>query len=82
MFQKSDFARGYSDLQKRIVRRLKLAKTQRQIFDAIDKNFNCALAEESILLSRAERKRLQVRVTKSVLEDMVAKMEAAAYKDK
>ena len=78
MLSHSSFDRGYVDLQKKIVRRLKTAKIQHQVFEVLEKSFDAVLAEDGILLSRAERKRLLIRVTQNVLGDMLKKLESSS----
>ena len=66
---------GYVDLSKRIVRRLKSAKIQHQIIEALERSFDAALAEENVVLSRAERKRLFFQTSQNILDDMLKKLE-------
>jgi hypothetical protein len=75
MASQSSSASGYVDLSRRIVRRLKSARIQHQIIEALDKSFDAALAEDNIVLSRAERKRLLTQVSQNILEDMLSKLE-------
>lgn len=75
MLSKSSHTRGYVDLQKQVVRDLKKAKIQRQIFDSIERSFNAVLAEEGLVLSRAERRRLLGQVTRDILSDLLPKLE-------
>jgi len=77
MLSYSSFDSGYVDLQKKIVRQLKSAKIQHQIFGTLEKSFDAVLAEDGIIVSRVERKRLLTRVTQDVLEDMLKKLESS-----
>jgi hypothetical protein len=78
MLSPSSFERGTVDLRKSAVRQLKKAKIQHQILEILDKSLNAVLSEESIILSRAERKRLLAQVTQDILSDMLQKLESAA----
>jgi hypothetical protein len=73
-----DFQGDYLDLRKRAIRRLKAAQIQHQVFEIIEKTYGEALAEENCLLSRAERKRLLLQVTRSLLKDMLQKLESSS----
>lgn len=72
----SSHERGYVDLRKNIVRQLKKAKIQHQILGLIDTTLNKVLAEENIILSRTERKRLLTQVTQDILSDILQKLES------
>ena len=76
MLSYSNYDHGYVDLQKQIVRRLKSEKIQRQIFEKLETTFDAVLADENIIVSRVERKRLLTRVTRDVLEDMLKKLDS------
>jgi hypothetical protein len=78
MLSKSNFGRGYVDLRKNIVRQLTKAKMQHQIFEKIQNSLDAVLAEDSIVLSRTERKRLLAQVTQDVLGDMLQKLESTS----
>jgi hypothetical protein len=78
MLSHSSYERGYVDLQKQIVRRLKAEKIQPQILEKLETLFEAALAEENIIVSRVERKRLLTRVTRAVLEDMLKNLESSS----
>ncbi len=65
-------------LQKKVIRRLKAAKIQHQLFETLAKTFDAVLAEDRLVLSRAERKRLLAQVTQSLLEEMLKKLAAHA----
>ena len=72
----SSHERGYVDLRKNIVRQLKKAKIQHQILGLIDTTLSKVLAEENIILSRTERKRLLTQVTQDILSDILQKLES------
>jgi hypothetical protein len=46
-----------------------------QIFEVVQKAYEVALKEESIVLSRPERKRLLSQILKLVLDDMTKKLD-------
>jgi hypothetical protein len=71
----------YAGLQKKILKSLAEARVQHQIFTAIAQAYDAALAQHTIVLSRAERKRLLKQVAQSVLGDMWNKLESK-LKDK
>ncbi len=66
---------SYSDLKKRMLGRMQAAKVSDQIFEAVQKTYEDILASEKIVLSRPERKRLLSQILKSVLEDMLKKLD-------
>jgi len=78
MLSYSNYDHGYVDLQKLIVRRLKSEKIQHQIFEKLATTFDAVLADENIIVSRVERKRLLTRVTRDVLEDMLKKLDSSS----
>lgn len=68
---------SYVDLKKRITQKVQASDVNDQIFQVIQNAFENAIASESpsVLLSRPERKRLFSQVLKSVLEDMLRKLD-------
>jgi len=76
MLSYSNYEHGYVDLQKKIVRRLKSEKLQHQIFEKLETSFDAVLADENIIVSRVERKRLLTRVTRDVFEDMLKQLDS------
>ena len=66
---------SYANLQIRMLQRLQAAKIDDQIFEVVQKAYEKALDEESIILSRPERKRLLSQMLKLVLEDMIKKLD-------
>jgi len=74
----SNYDHGYVDLQKQIVRRLNAVKIQPQILEKLAATFDAVLADENIIVSRVERKRLLTQVTRDVLEDMLKKLDSTS----
>ena len=66
---------SHVNLQKRMLQRIQSAKIDDQIFEVVQKAYEIALQEEGILLSRPERKRLLSQLLKSVLDDMIKKLD-------
>jgi hypothetical protein len=67
---------SYADLRKRILQRVRSFRVNDQIFEVIQVAYEDALKEEHIVLSRPERKRMLSQIIKSVLEDMLKKLDA------
>jgi len=78
MLSYSNYDHGYDDFQKRIVRRLKSEKIQHQILEKLATSFDAILADENIIVSRTERKRLLTQVTRDILEDMLKKLDSSS----
>lgn len=68
---------SYVDLKKRITQKVQATDVNDQIFQVVQNAFENAMGSEHpvVLLSRPERKRLFSQVLKSVLEDMVRKLD-------
>ena len=66
---------SYVDLRKRMLQRVQSFKVKDQIFEVIQVAYEDALQEEHIILSRPERKRMLSQILKSVLEDMLKKLD-------
>ena len=68
---------SYVNLQKRMLQKVQAAKVDDQIFQVVQNAFEAALKEGNTvtLLSRPERKRLLSQILKSVLEDMLQKLD-------
>lgn len=66
---------SYVDLKKRMLQKVQASKVHDQIFLAVQNAFEEAMNTESIVLSRPERKLLFLQILKSVLEEMVKKLE-------
>lgn len=67
---------SYVNLKKRMLQHVQSAKVNDQIFQVVQKSFEDALKLENIVLSLAERKRMLSQILKSVLEDMIKKLDA------
>jgi hypothetical protein len=66
---------SYVDLKKRMLQRLQSFKVNDQIFEVIQVAYEDALKEEHVILSSPERKRMLSQISKSVLEEMIRKMD-------
>jgi hypothetical protein len=66
---------SYVNLQKRTLQRVQSSGINNQIFEAFRKAYEDAINVENIVLSRPERKRLASQVLRSVLEDLIKKLE-------
>jgi hypothetical protein len=64
----------YSDLQKRVLQRLHVAKVEDRILKVVRTAYEDALVAENLVLSRAENKRLLALVLKSVLDGMLQQL--------
>jgi hypothetical protein len=65
-----------SDLQKRVTQNLQSAQVETQILDVAQKLFDKTVQAEHILLARAEKDRLFRQVLKSILTDLLAKLDS------
>ena len=66
---------SYINLKERVFQKVQAAGIDDQIFMSVQKTFEDVLAQENIILSRPERKRLLSQILKLVLEDMVKKLD-------
>ncbi len=66
----------YFDLKKRMIQKVQSSKANDLIFVAIQTLFEKTLNEENITLSRPEKNRLLREVLKSVLTDMLKKLDS------
>jgi hypothetical protein len=68
---------SYVDLKKRITQKVQATDVNDQIFQAVQNAFENVMGSERpmVLMSRSERKRLFSQVLKTVLEDMVRKLD-------
>ena len=66
---------SYVNLKKRMLQHVQSAKVNDRIFQVVQKSFEDALKLENIVLSLAERKRMLSQILKSVLEDMIKKLD-------
>ena len=71
----SDPLPSYVNLQKRMLQHVQATKVNDQIFQVVQKSFEDALRLENIVLSLPERKRMLSQILKSVLEDMIKKLD-------
>ena len=65
----------YFDLKKRMLEKVQSAKVNDQIFEVVQQAYEHAIRSENIVLSRSEKQRLLFQILKSVLEDMVKKLD-------
>ena len=66
---------SYIDLKKRMLQRIQSFKVNAQILEVIQVAYEDALKEEHLILSSPERKRMLSRISKSILEDMLEKLD-------
>ncbi len=66
---------SYINLKKRMLQNVQAVKIDDQIFQVVQNAFENAMQKENIVLSRPERKRLFAQILKSVLEEMVRKLD-------
>jgi hypothetical protein len=66
---------SYFDLKKRIIQHMQSAKIDDEIFKAAAKIFEQTLDSENIVLSRLEKERLLRQALKSILTDMLTKLD-------
>jgi hypothetical protein len=66
---------SYANLKKRMLEKVQASKVNDQIFLAVQNAFEQAMNTENIVLSRPERKLLFLQILKSVLEEMINKLE-------
>jgi hypothetical protein len=67
---------SYMDLKKRMLERIQSFKVNDQIFEVIQVAYEDALKQEQIILSSPERKRMLSQILKSILEDMIRKLDS------
>jgi hypothetical protein len=67
---------SYIDLKKRMLERIQSFKVNDQIFEVIQVAYEDALKQEQIILSSPERKRMLSQILRSVLEDMIRKLDS------
>ena len=67
---------SYVNLKKRMLQLVKGARVYDQIFQVVQSAYEDALKAENIVLSHAEQKRMFAQILKSVLEDMIKKLDA------
>ncbi len=69
---------SYVNLKKRMLQNIKATRVNDQIFQVVQDTFDSALRHENVVLSNPERKRLLSQILKSVLEDMLQKLDNSA----
>jgi hypothetical protein len=77
--QKDPGPSSYVDLKKRILQKVRASNVNDQIFQIVQNAYQIAsekvVGTEIIVLSRPERKRLFAQILRSVLEDMITKLD-------
>jgi len=76
MLKPTDYG-PYMDLRKRVLQSMHIARVDDQIFETVHGMFEKTMNMERLVLSRPERDRLLKEVMKSLLTDMLAKLEGA-----
>ena len=66
---------SHHNLQERMFKKVKAAKVDEQILAIMMKEYEAALYEENVVLSRPERNRLFSRIVKLVMEDVIKKLD-------
>lgn len=66
---------SYEDVRGRVLRHLQAAKVNDRVFELVEAAFNGALAEDELVLSRVEKRRLLADVLRSVLEEMSKRLQ-------
>jgi len=66
---------SYSDLKKRVSQNMQSAKVDDRVFETVQNLFDKTLKSEMIVLSRPEKDRLLRQILKSVLTDMLTKLD-------
>ena len=65
---------SYSDLKKRVSQNMQSAKVDDRVFETVQNLFDKTLKSEQVVLSRPEKDRLLRQILKSVLTDMLTKL--------
>jgi hypothetical protein len=65
---------SYVDLKKRMLQHVQSLQVNDQIFNVVQVAYENALKEANVVLSRPERQRMFSQILKSVLEDMLKKL--------
>ncbi len=66
---------SYDDVRRRVLWHLQAAKVDDHVFELVQAAFSGALAEEGLVLSQVEKRRLLADALKSVLEGMSKKLQ-------
>jgi hypothetical protein len=74
-FESQPDSGSYVNLQKRMLKKVQAAGVNDHIIEVLRKAYEDALANENIVLSRPERKRLFKQIVKLVLEDVIKKLD-------
>jgi hypothetical protein len=61
---------SYEDVRGRLLQQLRAAHVSDRVFELIQAAVNAALAEDNLVLSQVEKRRLLADVLKTVLEEM------------
>ncbi len=61
---------SYTDLRWRILQRLNAARIDDHVFELIQAACDSALADENVVLSKAEKRRLLADILRSILKEM------------
>jgi len=69
---------SYTGLQKRVLQHVQYMRVNDGIFQVVQNAYEHALLKENVVLSREERTRLFSQILKSVLEDMIKKLDDKA----
>ena len=69
---------SYISLKERILQQVRSAGVSDRIFKVVQNAYEEALAQDNIILSRPEKKRLLAQVLKEVLDDMLKKLDERA----
>jgi len=66
---------SYASLKKRILALVQTGKVYDQIFQVVQNAYEEALNKENVILSRPERKRMFAQILRTMLEDMIKKLD-------
>lgn len=69
---------SYFNLKQRTLKNVQATNVSDQIFQVVQNAFENALNKENVVLSRPERMKLFSQILKSVLEDMITKLDSRA----
>ena len=75
MLQPPNFSSSFEDLLKRITQRIQQGKIETRLLDVLQRAYEEELAQEHIVLSRPERKRLFRLAAKAILTDLLAQLD-------
>lgn len=66
---------SYIDLKKRMLQRVQSFRVNDQILEVIQVAYEDALKEEHVILSSPEQKRMFSQISRSLLEDLIRKLD-------